>query len=331
MTVRVRGRIERFPLRRPFAISRGAKTEAVVLVVELDDGQFVGSGHSVPYPRYGENAAGCLRLLDTLSFAAPAQTIEGLSRGALRSALGSALLALEAKRDSRRAYEVLGVPPPEPLPIASTITVAPPKAMAEDAARATSTTLKLKVGGDAKDLERVRAVREASPDATILIDANEGWDLSLYRSLLPELVELGVALIEQPFPSDRDEALRDLPRPIPICADESLVGAVTPDDLADRYDAVNIKLEKAGGVREALAQMEAATELGLRTMLGCMVGSSLSVAPAILLGGLADWVDLDGACFLDGEPSPRLRYAEGRVWPLEGTVWGTRKSLHGSR
>jgi L-alanine-DL-glutamate epimerase-like enolase superfamily enzyme len=319
--------IERWPIAGRFAISRGAKTEAVVVVVELSDGQHRGRGECVPYARYGES-------VDSVGAAIAAmrpQLAAGLTRaglqsamaaGAARNALDCAFWDLEAKREQRPAHALAGLPPPRPVTTAYTISLDEPEIMAEAAAKVAGRALlkvKLGAGGDA---ERIAAVRGAAPRSTLIVDANEGWTARNLASNLVACAHAGVALIEQPLPEGQDQSLAQMARPIPICADESALTRASLPALAGRYDAVNIKLDKAGGLTEALAMIEDARRLGLTIMVGSMVSTSLATAPAVLAAQTASYVDLDGPLLLAKDRNPGLLYEASLVHPAAPALWG---------
>lgn len=316
-----------WPLRGVFAISRGARTEAHVVVAHVREGDVVGRGECVPYPRYGESVDGVVGTLEHLAEA----VAEGLERealqerlpaGAARNALDCALWDLAAKRSGRPAWELAGVPAPEPVVTAFTISLDTPDAMAAKALEARDyPLLKLKLGG-AGDLERVQAVRRALPDGRLIVDANEAWPVADLATLLQAMADLGVEMVEQPLHAREDAALADVPHPVPVCADES---CHTSDDiprLVGRYDVVNMKLDKAGGLTEGIRVVEAARAHGLRLMVGTMVGSSLLMAPAMLLAGGAEWVDLDGPLWLARDHPDALHWDGTRLHPPVPALWG---------
>ena len=327
MTLTLALAAERWPIAGSFAISRGAKTEAAVVVAELGDGKARGRGECVPYGRYGESLDSVLAQLRAM---AP-RLSAGLDRkalqkamppGAARNALDCAFWDLEAKRAGRPVHEMAGLPAPHPLTTAYTISLAEPAAMAQAAARAASRALlKIKLGAPG-DPERIAAVRAAAPLAALIVDANEGWDARNLGTNMAACAQAGVRLIEQPLPDQRDDALASLERVVPICADESAHDRASLARLAGKYDAVNIKLDKAGGLTEALAMMAEAKRLGLATMAGCMVATSLAMAPALLLAQQADYVDLDGPLLLAKDRPDGLRYAQSLVYPPTPALWG---------
>jgi len=327
MTLTLALAAERWPIAGSFAISRGAKTEAAVVVAELGDGKARGRGECVPYSRYGESLDSVLAQLRAM---AP-RLSAGLDRkalqkamppGAARNALDCAFWDLEAKQAGRPAHEMAGLPAPHPLTTAYTISLAEPAAMAQAAARAASRALlKIKLGAPG-DPERIAAVRAAAPLAALIVDANEGWDARNLGTNMAACAQAGVRLIEQPLPDQRDDALASLERTVPICADESAHDRASLARLAGKYDAVNIKLDKAGGLTEALAMMAEGKRLGLATMAGCMVATSLAMAPALLLAQQADYVDLDGPLLLAKDRPGGLRYVQSLVYPPTPALWG---------
>ena len=320
-------RIERFPIAGSFAISRGAKTEAVVVVAELDDGSNRGRGECVPYPRYGETPEAALKALlglgDALAGGLDRPALQAmLPAGAARNALDCAFLDLEAKRTGRRAWDLLRRPAPKACTTAYTISLGTPQAMAEASAKAANRPLlKIKLGDDG-DTERIVAVRKAAPNSELIVDANEGWTPSDLERNLAACAEAGVTLVEQPLPAGWDDMLGRVRRPVKVCADESVHDRNSLDALRGRYDAVNIKLDKTGGLTEALAMADAAKALGFEIMVGCMVATSLAMAPAILLTPMARVVDLDGPLLLAHDRSNGLRYDGSLVHPPERSLWG---------
>ena len=321
-------RAERWKLARPFAISRGTKTEAAVVVVEIADGAVRGRGESVPYPRYGESVEDVIAEIE----AAAGRIAEGLDReallaampaGAARNAVDAALWDLEAKQTGRSVWEIAGLAaPPATVTTAFTIGLDTPEAMGEAARReAHRPLLKLKVTGEG-DLDRVRAVRAGAPGARIIVDANEGWTADHLADYGPALAGLGVALIEQPLPAGKDEALRGIPHPVPLCADESCHLAADLAALVGKYEFVNVKLDKTGGLTEALRLVAAARAKGLRVMVGCMVGTSLAMAPALLPAQGAEIVDLDGPLLLAADRQPGLRIDGSLIYPPQPALWG---------
>jgi L-alanine-DL-glutamate epimerase-like enolase superfamily enzyme len=317
-------RSEIWPLRDAFTISRGSKTAAYVVVATVRDRDFVGSGEAVPYARYDETIEGVLAQIHdaarTISTHADLGRI--LKPGAALNALDCAFWDLEAKRTGRTVAALAGLPKPMAKLTAYTISLDAPEAMAAKAADVGNLSiLKLKLGGTG-DADRMRAVRRTRPDARLLVDANESWTLAILPELMAVAAECKVEVIEQPLPASADEALRSVPRLVPICADESVHTAADLDRLKDLYDAVNVKLDKAGGLTGAIALMREARRRGLEVMIGSMVATSLAVAPAMLLTAEADWVDLDGPLLLARDREPPLRIENGRIFPPEPALWG---------
>ena len=317
--------VETWPIAGRFTISRGSKTEAVVVVATLRDGIHTGRGECVPYARYGETVDGVVEAIRSLATGIGA----GLDRralqsalppGAARNALDCAFWDLEAKRSGRRAADLAGLPPPGPVDTAFTISLAAPVEMA-DAVRAAASRplLKIKLGGDG---ERIAAIRQAAPDARLIVDANESWSPDALAANLRACAAAGVELIEQPLPAGKDDLLARFERTVPICADESVHDIASLEEIAGRYDAINIKLDKTGGLTGALALMAAAEAGDLAVMIGCMVGTSLAMAPAMLLAQRAAYVDLDGPLLLTRDRVPGLVYDGSRVFPPEPELWG---------
>jgi L-Ala-D/L-Glu epimerase / N-acetyl-D-glutamate racemase len=320
-------RIERWPIAGSFTISRGAKTQAVTVVAEVSRGGLTGRGECVPYPRYGETPEATFAALQAMQEALQ----RGLDRpalqaamppGAARNALDCALLDLEAKTSGQRAWNLLGRPAPGPCVTAYTISLGSPEAMAAATAKAAHRPLlKIKLGGDG-DGARIAAVRKAAPDSELIVDANEAWTSDSLEQNLAECAEAGVTLVEQPLPAGDDQMLARIRRPLAVCADESVHDRASLEGLRERYDAVNIKLDKTGGLTEALAMADAAHALGFEIMVGCMVATSLAMAPAMLLAPNARYVDLDGPLLLARDRDGGLRYDGSLVYPPEAALWG---------
>ena len=327
MPVSLDVRTESWPIAGAFTIARGAKTQAEVVLAELTDGVATGRGECVPYRRYGETVEGVMAALQAMGGAVAA----GLDRaalqhamapGAARNALDCAFWDFEAKREGRPAAALAGLPAPGPVVTAYTISLAEPDAMAAAAAKAaTRRLLKVKLGG-AGDGARIRAVRAAAPQAELIVDANEAWRADDLADNLAACAQAGVTLVEQPLPAGEDAALATLARPIPVCADESVHDRASLAALAGKYDAVNIKLDKTGGLTEALAMAAEAERLGFAVMVGCMVATSLSMAPALLVAQRARVVDLDGALLLARDRPHALRYDESLIYPAASALWG---------
>ena len=318
---------ERFPIDGAFTISRGSKTEAEVISCTITEGENSGRGECVPYRRYGETVESVRRQIETASAAISAgidraRLLEAMPSGAARNAVDCALWDLEAKVSGVRVAERLGGKPPSPLETAFTLSLASPEAMAAQAREnASRPLLKVKIGGEG-DIARIRAVRQAAPASRLILDANEGWTDDDVANNLAVAAELGVALVEQPLPAGRDAILGRIGHPVPVCADESVHTVDGLEALAGRYDAVNIKLDKAGGLTAALMLRDRARDLGFSVMVGCMVGTSLAMAPAVLLAQGTDFVDLDGPLLLARDRTPGLTYRGSLVWPPEPALWG---------
>jgi L-alanine-DL-glutamate epimerase-like enolase superfamily enzyme len=320
---------EKWPIAGDFRISRGSKSEAVVVVAELSDGEKRGRGECVPYARYGESVEGVVAAIEAMR----GELARGLDRdalqrampaGAARNALDCALWDFEAKRAGKPVHELIGGGAPRPLTTAYTISLGAPTAMAEAAARAAMRPLlKVKLGGgDGNDPARITAVRKAAPNARLIVDANEGWATNDLAGNVAACAAAGVALIEQPLPADADHALGNVKRTVPVCADESVHDRASLVALGKRYDAINIKLDKAGGLTEALTMADEAKRLGLDIMIGCMVATSLSMAPALLVAQHASYVDLDGPLLLARDRAPGLRYDGSTIHPAPSALWG---------
>ena len=312
-----------FRLAQVFTISRGSRTEAQVLTVHVSDGAVQGWGECVPYARYGETLDSVTDeiegLPDTFDRADLAQL---LPAGAARNAVDCALWDLEAKRAGQRVWSLAGLATPGPHITAYTLSLDSPEAMqAQAALNAHRPLLKIKLGTP-DDMPRLEAVRAGAPDARIIVDANEGWSVDIYADLAPHLVRLGVDLVEQPLPAGEDDALIGLDRPVPVCADESCHDCASLPALRGKYDMVNIKLDKTGGLTEALALRSAAIAQGYGIMVGCMVGSSLAMAPAVLLAQGAAVVDLDGPLLLAEDRDTPLTFDAAGVHPPDAALWG---------
>jgi L-alanine-DL-glutamate epimerase-like enolase superfamily enzyme len=323
----LRTRIERFPIAGSFTISRGAKTEAVTVVAEVSQNGLIGRGECVPYPRYRETPEATLAAIEAMQ----AAVAGGLTRqalqtamppGAARNALDCALIDLEAKAAGLRAWDLLDRPIPGERTTAYTISLGTPEAMAAATAKAAHRPLlKVKLGGDGDDA-RIAAVRKAAPESELIVDANESWTEANLAHNLAACDAVGVTLVEQPLPAGKDDALARIKRPLAVCADESVHDRNSLAPLRARYDAVNIKLDKTGGLTEALAMADAAQALGFEIMIGCMVATSLSMAPAMLVTPQARFVDLDGPLLLARDRDHGLRYDDSLVYPPDSSLWG---------
>jgi len=320
-------KVERWPIRGGFTISRGSKHEAVVLLVTVGDGRNSGRGECVPYQRYGESVEGVVAAIEACAGAiangaSRAELATLLPAGAARNALDCALWDFEAKQSGRSVAKLSGLSPLHPVETAFTISLAPPEVMAEGAREASHyPLLKLKLGGEG-DEARLAAVRDAVPHTRLIADANEAWQLDDLESLLAAAAAAGVELVEQPLAAEADDLLAHVERPVMVCADESVHDSASLDLLAGRYDAVNIKLDKTGGLTEALVVAKRARELGLTVMVGSMVATSLAIAPALLLAQDADYIDLDGPLLLARDRVPGLTYEGATISPPPRALWG---------
>ncbi|MDE0696490.1 MAG: dipeptide epimerase [Boseongicola sp.] len=319
----IRANPETFRLAETFAISRGSRDAAEVLTVCVEEDGRIGWGECVPYARYGESMES---VADQVMGLPSELTREGLQEtlpaGAARNAVDCALWDLAAKQAGERAWRLAGIERPGPVVTAFTLSLDTPERMEASARRhAGRPLLKVKLGGE-EDMSRLEAVRRGAPETRLIVDANEGWNAELYSEIAWHLVRLGVQLVEQPLPAGNDGMLAEIERPLPVCADESVHDRATLPALMGKYDAVNIKLDKTGGLTEALALRDAAREQGHDIMAGCMVGTSLAMAPAILLAQGATVVDLDGPLLLAEDRDHALEYEGGRVHPPRPELWG---------
>jgi L-alanine-DL-glutamate epimerase-like enolase superfamily enzyme len=319
--------VERFALKNPFVISRGAKTEAVAVVATIHDGASAGRGECTPYARYGESVDSVVAAIESVRAAIEAGADRAalqrlLPAGAARNALDCALWDLDAKMTGIPAYQLAGLHRLSPCVTAFTLSVGSPEEMARAAqAAADRPVLKVKLAG-AGDAERLAAVRAAAPDAELIVDANEAWRPETLDENFAACAAAGVSLVEQPLPSGADSALEGRRWPVAVCADESVHDRNGLAALRARYDLVNIKLDKTGGLTEALALADEAEKLGFGLFVGCMVASSLAMAPALLLAGRARFVDLDGPLLLAHDRPEGLRYQGSTIFPPERALWG---------
>ncbi|MFQ5437683.1 MAG: N-acetyl-D-Glu racemase DgcA [Paracoccaceae bacterium] len=313
-----------FRLARTFTISRGSRSEARVLTVRITEGGVAGWGECVPYARYGETMESVRAQIEALDLPITRARLQvALPPGAARNAVDCALWDLEAKRARIPVWRLAGLPAPGAEITAFTLSLEDPEEMQKQAAENRDRPLlKTKLGGGESDVARIEAVRRGAPEARIIVDANEGWTPGLYATLAPVLVELGVEMVEQPLPAGADGALLDIERVLPVCADESCHDRSSLQGLGGKYDLVNIKLDKTGGLSEALALRAAARAAGLGVMVGCMVGSSLAMAPAVLVAQGADYTDLDGPLLLAGDREHPLDYDGAGVHPPKPELWG---------
>ena len=312
-----------FRLAQTFRISRGARTEAHVITVRITEDGVTGWGECVPYARYGETMDSVQEQVQSLGATDRISLLDQLPAGAARNAVDCALWDLEAKKSGKRVWDLAGLSQPGPEVTAYTLSLDTPEKMRTQAAEhAHRPLLKTKLGGGEEDVARIEAVRAGAPNARIIVDANEGWTPELYATLAPVLVRLGVEMVEQPLPAGADDALLEMDRVLPVCADESCHDRASLPGLAGKYDMVNIKLDKTGGLTEALALRKAADEQGFRVMVGCMVGSSLAMAPATLVAQGAAVVDLDGPLLLAEDRDTPLTFDTDGVHPPAAELWG---------
>jgi len=324
--VQIEAREEIWPLKEVFRISRGSRTEARVVVVTVSDDEQIGRGECVPIRRYDQSTASALAQIESVKSEKSVdrqQLRKLLPAGAARNALDCALWDLEAKRSGKRAWELANVSMAAEVETSFTISLDTPAKMGLAAkAVAKLPILKVKLGGDDIDLARVKNVRQNAPNARLLIDANESWSPEHYKRVMPAFRQCGITLIEQPFPAAADEVLETLDHPVPVCADESCHTSADLPRLKNRYEVVNVKLDKTGGLTEALRLCERARESGFKLLIGCMVGTSLSMAPARLLASNADYVDLDGPLLLARDREHGLSYRDGKIGIPSRELWG---------
>lgn len=316
-----------FAMDGTFTISRGSRTEASVITVVLESEGFKGWGECVPYARYGESLDSVCEQIESLR---PALA-EGMDRtalqqalpaGAARNAVDCALWDLDAKRQGKSVWQLAGLSEPGAVITAYTLSLDTPEKMRDSALKnATRPVLKIKLGGEG-DLQRLQAVREGAPTSQLIVDANEGWSAADYDALAPVMLDLGVALVEQPLAVGADDALAGRARPLAVCADESCHDRLSLASVVGKYDVVNIKLDKTGGLTEALALKEAAVAQGFRVMVGCMVGSSLAMAPALLVAQDVEFVDLDGPLLLAEDRETPMRFEGSKMYPASASLWG---------
>ena len=319
----IQAKVEIFPLAHVFRISRGARTQAEVVTVTIEKDGVTGRGECVPYARYNETLESVIKQVESLPADIDKETLQDtLPPGAARNAVDCALWDFECKKRDQRIWKIAGIQVPEQKITAYTLSLDEPKNMFKQAEKNSNRPLlKVKLGTP-NDMPRLEAVRKGAPNSDIIVDANEGWDAELYSQLAPELVRLGVKLVEQPLPADQDGDLIGLPRPLPICADESCHDRKSLEKLIGKYDFVNIKLDKTGGLTEALQLKDKALEAGFKIMVGCMVGSSLAMAPATLIAQNATFVDLDGPLLMAHDRRHGLLYDESWVHPPVKDLWG---------
>ena len=322
MGMRITVQPETFQLAQVFTISRGSRSQAEVLTVRIEKDGVIGWGECVPYARYGESLASVTAQIEALGDISYGELAEALPAGAARNALDCAFWDLQAKTSGVPVAQRIGLQKLQPQITAYTLSLDSPEAMESQAKlNAHRPLLKIKLGTP-DDMPRLEAVRRGAPRARIIVDANEGWSAEVYSDLAPHLLRLGVELVEQPLPASEDDALLGLARPLPICADESCHDRSSLPHMRGKYDYANIKLDKTGGLTEALALRDAALEAGFGLMMGCMVGSSLAMAPAVLLAQAAQFTDLDGPLLLAEDRDHALKFDADGVHPPVAALWG---------
>ena len=322
MGMRITVQPETFQLAQVFTISRGSRSQAEVLTVRIEKDGLIGWGECVPYARYGETLASVTEQIEALGDISHGELAEALPAGAARNALDCAFWDLQAKTSGVPVAQRIGLQKLQPQITAYTLSLDSPEAMESQAKlNAHRPLLKIKLGTP-DDMPRLEAVRRGAPKVRIIVDANEGWSAEVYSDLAPHLLRLGVELVEQPLPASEDDALLGLARPLPICADESCHDRSSLPHMRGKYDYANIKLDKTGGLTEALALRDAALEAGFGLMVGCMVGSSLAMAPAVLLAQAAQFTDLDGPLLLAEDRDHALKFDADGVHPPVAALWG---------
>jgi L-Ala-D/L-Glu epimerase len=314
---------ETFPLRNPFTISRGSKTEARVVTCTVTRSGHRGWGEGLPYPRYGETVEAAVATILSLPVEITRAALqETMKPGAARNAVDCALWDLEAKMSGKPVWQLARLAQPKPMEIAFTLSLDTPEALRAAAARnAHRAVLKVKLGTPA-DMPRIEAVRAGASHVRLIVDANEGWTPEVYTDRAPHLIRLGVEMVEQPLPQGADDMLAEIARPLPVCADESAHDAASLPSLLGKYDVVNLKLDKTGGLTEALRARDEARRVGLRVMVGCMISTSLSMAPAILVAQGADWSDLDGPADMAQDRDHPVVYDDRHIHPASPLLWG---------
>ena len=319
----IKVKIDVFPLKSIFTISRGSRSKAEVLTVSIEENGYFGFGECVPYSRYNETLESVSNLINDISITNRLDLQSILPPGAARNALDCAFWDLEAKQKNTTAYELANLNVPLPIQTAYTLSLDNPELMGKQAKQNSHRPiLKIKLGGGELDLRRIESVTENAPNSSIIVDANEGWTIEEYKKLSPYFLKLGVKMVEQPLPAHDDSALIDIERLLPVCADESCHDRKSLDSCLGKYDLINIKLDKTGGLTEALLLKEQAQSMGFDIMVGCMIGSSLAMAPAIMLAQNVKWVDLDGPLLLSEDRNNPLTFNDNRIHPPSRNLWG---------
>tara|TARA_X000000368_G_C22951132_1_gene676658 strand:+ start:102 stop:1067 length:966 start_codon:yes stop_codon:yes gene_type:complete len=319
----IKTKVDVFPLKKLFTISRGSRTEAEVVSVKVSKDGFTGYGECVPYKRYNETVKSVIDQITNLNQVNNRYDLEqNLPPGAARNALDCAFWDLEAKLNNTSVADLINLSI-SPVITSFTLSLDTSEKMGQEAQlNSHLPILKIKLGGGNEDLERIKSVRKFAPQSDIIVDANEGWSLDEYNYLMPHFVEAKIKMIEQPFPSQYDGELKNINRPIPICADESCHDTSSLEKCIGKYDVINIKLDKTGGLTEALKLKKNAELRNFDIMVGCMVGSSLAMAPAIYVAQNVKWVDLDGPLLLSEDRKNPLKYSNSKIHPPLKDLWG---------
>ena len=319
----IKTKVDVFPLKKLFTISRGSRTEAEVVSVKVSKDGFTGYGECVPYKRYNETVKSVIDQITNLNQVNNRYELEqNLPPGAARNALDCAFWDLEAKLNNTSVADLIDLII-SPVITSFTLSLDTSEKMGQEAQlNSHLPILKIKLGGGNEDLERIKSVRKFAPQSDIIVDANEGWSLDEYNYLIPHFVEAKIKMIEQPFPSQYDGELKNINRPIPICADESCHDTSSLEKCIGKYDVINIKLDKTGGLTEALKLKKNAELHNFDIMVGCMVGSSLSMAPALYVAQNVKWVDLDGPLLLSEDRKNPLKYSNSKIHPPLKDLWG---------
>ncbi len=321
--MKIQAKVEIFPLKNTFTISRGSRNQAEVLTVSINENGVTGYGECVPYLRYDETIESVLNQINNVQFLNRLDLQTVLPPGAARNALDCALWDLEAKKNKTSVYKLAQLNKPKPVLTAYTLSLDDPIKMGEQAKiNSFRHTLKIKLGSGDLDFERIKEVKKNAPNSNIIVDANEGWSIKEYQFMAPKLLDLGVKMVEQPLPSENDDELLGVKRSLPVCADESCHDRTSLEKCLGKYDLINIKLDKTGGLTEALLLKEKALSMDFEVMVGCMIGSSLAMAPAVLIAQDVKWVDLDGPLLLAQDRKNSLDFSQEGIHPPSKKLWG---------
>ena len=321
--MKIQAKVDIFPLKNTFTISRGSRNQAEVLTVSINENGITGYGECVPYLRYDETIESVLNQINNVQFLNRLDLQTVLPPGAARNALDCALWDLEAKTNKTSVYKLAQLNKPKPVLTAYTLSLDDPIKMGEQAKiNSFRHTLKIKLGSGDLDFERIKEVKKNAPNSNIIVDANEGWSIKEYQFMAPKLLDLGVKMVEQPLPSENDDELLGIKRSLPVCADESCHDRTSLEKCLGKYDLINIKLDKTGGLTEALLLKEKALSMDFEVMVGCMIGSSLAMAPAVLIAQDVKWVDLDGPLLLAQDRKNSLDFSQEGIHPPSKKLWG---------